>query len=267
MNKKHPIANLKALLFLLLLPATLLVSCSKDDDDPKNFNKDRSLNLKNVGASAHDLLAADKFKKVILEIQFVQGFEPQNATVNNLKTFMEQRLNKPDGITVKLNPLPASAFGKASYSAADIAAIEENYRQEYTTPDAVAIYFFFADSHYSEDTNNSKVLGIAYRNTSMALFQKTIQDLSGNSLTQPKRTDLETVVMQHELGHILGLVNVGTNMVTPHQDAPHGAHCTNTDCLMYWGVETGNVVQNLLGGNLPVLDQNCINDLRANGGK
>ena len=261
-----PSAKISSFLFYLLLPAFLLSGCSKDDDDPKNFNKDRHLNKMNVGTSARDLLSADKFKKVVLEIQYVQGFEPQNATVNSLKSFMEQRLNKPNGITVKLNPLPPSSFGKVAYTVNDIAAIEEKYRQEYTTSDAVAIYFFFADSRYSEDSQNGKVLGVAYRNTSMALFEKTIQELSGG-LGQPSRTMLETVVMQHELGHILGLVNVGTGMVRPHQDTDNGHHCDNTSCLMYWGVETGDVIKNLLGTGMPELDQNCLNDLRANGGK
>lgn len=266
MLNKLKTTRFKAALVACLLPLSLLVSCSKDSDDPKNFNKDHELNEKTVGASAHDLLSADKYKKVVLEVQYVQGFEPQNATINNLKAFMEQRLHKPGGITVKLTPLPAANFGKASYSARDLVAIEEQYRQEFNTPDAVAIYFFFADSHYSENSGNSKVLGVAYRNTSMALFEKTIQELSGG-LTQPGRDKLETVVMEHEVGHILGLVNVGTNMVANHQDAPHGAHCNNTACLMYWGVETGDVVQNLLGTGMPQLDQNCLDDLRNNGGR
>ncbi|HSI91041.1 MAG TPA: hypothetical protein VK927_07990, partial [Adhaeribacter sp.] len=198
--------------------------------------------------------------------QFVQGFEPQQASVNNLKVLMEQRLNKPEGITVKLTPLPAADFGKASYTINDIVEIEKKYRQEYTTPEAIAVYFFFADAPFSESTANSRVLGVAYWNTSMAIFEKSIQEISGG-ITQPDRTKVETVVMQHELGHILGLVNLGTNMVTPHQDASHGAHCNNDDCLMNWSVETGAVVQNLLGTGLPQLDQNCINDLQANGGK
>lgn len=266
MNRPANNFSFRKLLPLLFLPFLILASCSKDDEnDPANFNKDRSLNRKTVGASAHDLLSADNFKQVVLEIQYVQGFEPQNATVNNLKTFMEQRLNKPEGITVKLKELPASAFGKASYTINEIDAIEKQYREIYTTPQALALYFFFADNQFSEDSGNNRVLGAAYRNTSMVVFEKSIQDLSG-SLGQPGRSNLETVVMEHEVGHLLGLVNVGTNMVAPHQDAQHGAHCDNNDCLMNWSVETGNVVQNMLNG-LPQLDQNCLNDLRANGGK
>ena len=194
----------------------------------------------------------------------MQGFEPTQAAVNNLKTFMEQRLNKPNGINFKMKQIPAG--GKTSYSVQDIADIENQFREEFTAPDQLAIYFFFADSHSSDNTSSGQVLGQAYWNTSMVLYEKTLQDLSGG-LGQPSQTSLETVVLEHELGHILGLVNVGTEMVTNHQDAPHGAHCDNTNCLMYWGVETGDVIQNLISGNIPQLDQNCLNDLKNNGGK
>ena len=61
MNPFPPYFKLKKLLPLLLLPLFFLASCSKDKDDPENFNKDRSLNKKSVGFSAHDLLSADNF--------------------------------------------------------------------------------------------------------------------------------------------------------------------------------------------------------------
>lgn len=38
----------------------------------------------------------------------------------------------------------------------------------------------------------------------------------------------------HELGHAIGLVNNGIPMSSPHQDAEHGAHTTNNECVMYW---------------------------------
>jgi hypothetical protein len=264
MNNSIKFLSFRKLLPLLFLPLFFLASCSKDEDDPENFNKDHSLNKKSVGYSAHDLLSADKYKSVIVEIQYVQGFEPTQAAVNSLEAFMEERLNKPGGINFKLKQIPAG--GQVSYSTQDIADIENQYREEFTTPDQLAIYFFFADSHYAGNTGNGQVLGQAYWNTSMVVFGKTVQDLSGG-LGQPSQATLESVILNHELGHILGLVNVGTEMVTNHQDAPHGAHCTNTNCLMYYGVETGDVVQNLIGGNIPQLDQDCLNDLKNNGGK
>lgn len=77
---------------------------------------------------------------------------------------------------------------------------------------------------------------------------------------------VEQSVMKHEVGHILGLVNLGAPMQTNHQDAEHGKHCINENCLMYWATETGNFISNLTGSSPPQLDANCIADLRANGG-
>lgn len=254
--------NKKAALLFALVPALVLGSCDKDSD--ADANPSHVLNKKAVGESARDLLSSEKYGKVVVELQYAQGFEPTAAAVSNLRSWMEKYMQKPGGIILKQVAIPAP--GKSAYTVQDLTGIEESYRTEYTRRDTIAIYFFFADSRYAEDTDNSKVLGVAYRNTSMALFEHTIRSMSGG-IGQPDRTRLESVVLQHELGHILGLVNAGTPMQQPHQDAPHGRHCDNTKCLMHYTVETGNVVQNLLGGYTPVLDQDCINDLKANGGK
>ena len=248
------------LLLLALVPFIFLASCDKDDEvDPK-----KRLNNKAVGESARDLLSAEKYGKIIVELQHAQGFAPTATAVNNLKSFIESRLNKPGGVILKQTAIPAT--GKTSFTVADIIAIEDKHRTEFTRSDTIAVYFFFADGRHSDDTDNSKVLGVAYRNTSMALFEQTIQQNTGG-LFKPDRAKVESVVLQHELGHILGLVNAGTPMQQHHQDEPHGRHCTNDKCLMHYTVETGSVIENLLGGYTPVLDQNCISDLKANGGK
>ena len=69
------------------------------------------------------------------------------------------------------------------------------------------------------------------------------------------------------MGHILGLVDIGSPMQTNHKDAAHGNHCNNTNCLMYYASETTDVLGFLITGNVPVLDANCRADLTANGGK
>ena len=101
----------------------------------------------------------------------------------------------------------------------------------------------------------------------MAIFEKSIKDLTGG-FGEPDTDKLETVVVNHEFGHILGLVNVGSAMQVNHQDVEHGKHCDNEDCLMNWTAETGDAISNFLGtSGLPELDANCINDLKANGGR
>ena len=129
-----------------------------------------------------------------------------------------------------------------------------------------AKYFFFADADYAGNSGDAKVLGVAYGSSSMAIFEKIVQDYSGG-LTQPAVTTLESTVIHHEFAHILGLVNNGTAMQAAHQDEAHGRHCNNKGCLMYYAAETTDIVGLLTGGNVPQLDASCIADLQANGGR
>ena len=74
--------------------------------------------------------------------------------------------------------------------------------------------------------------------------------------------------MNHEFGHILGLVNNGTPVQSDHHDTANGAHCDVEDCLMYWQAETSGGLGDLVGmSSPPPLDPQCIDDLQANGGK
>lgn len=218
-----------------------------------------------TGESAHDLLAASDYDRLEVEIQYMPDHKPTDAALERLKTFLVARLNKPQGIEFVYTKIPSK--DKTKYSIDDIKAIEDEHRTVFTEDKKVGTYFLFLDGEYSENEGNSVVLGVAYYNTSMAIFQKTIKDLT-TGLGSPEQNKLETVVINHEFGHILGLVNVGTAMQNSHQDTSHGKHCDNEDCLMNWKAETGDAINNFLGtSGIPGLDQNCIDDLQGNGGK
>ncbi len=47
-------------------------------------------------------------------------------------------------------------------------------------------------------------------------------------------------------------------------DEAHPNHCDNKNCLMYYATQTSGLINN---NSLPALDADCVNDLRANGGK
>ena len=238
------------ILFVLLIAVT---GCQKDSD-PSNPN----------GIIPNDFLSEMKYDKLIVEIQYVNGYAPTATTLDNLKSLLQQRLNKSGGITIVQNSI--SSPGKTLYSVDDISAIESVHRTQKPNGKTLTAYFFFADGDYSANSGNSKVLGIAYGSSSMALFEKTIKDFSGG-ITQPTLAVLESTVILHEFGHILGLVNTGTPMQSQHQDVSHGKHCNNQNCLMYYSVETSDIVANVVSGNIPSLDANCLADLNANGGK
>lgn len=71
-------------------------------------------------------LSSDQYDRLVIEIQYVKEFEPTVTALNGLKTFLDQRINKPEGIeiTEKEEPSP----GKVSYSLSDIEANENASR-------------------------------------------------------------------------------------------------------------------------------------------
>ena len=188
------------------------------------------------------------------------GFQPDAAAINNLTSFINSLINKPGAVTVTQTQI-ASA-GNTVLTLTDIANVEKNNRTVYTSGNQLGVYFLYTDGNYSE----ANVLGLAYRNTSMSILGKTIHDNSGG-LGQASRTKLESTVLEHEFGHILGLVDLGSPMQTNHKDAAHGNHCNNTNCLMYYASETTDILGILITGSIPPLDANCKADLTANGGK
>ncbi|MFV8358041.1 membrane metalloprotease, partial [Flavobacterium sp. XS1P32] len=124
-----------------------------------------------------------------------------------------------------------------------------------------------ADGKSSKDTDTSVILGTAYRNTSFVIYEQTVHGLS-DSAFEPNRSLLETTVITHEFGHILGLTNLGTTLQSNHEDTEHPKHCIEKTCLMFWSAEIGGGIGNMVSsGSAPQLDAQCIADLRANGGK
>ena len=250
---RHTIFSLLFILFAVL-------ACQKDGN-----HKIKKNHRQVVGDSAGGLLSDKKYEKLTVQIIYMTGFRPTDGAMDNLKLMLTERCNKPDGISLIYKEIPAQ--GKTSYTVADIKDIEDNNRSEFTTRNNIAVTVLFLDGPSADNQGNAVILGIAYYNTSLAIFESTINDYT-NQLNEPQRYKLETLVLNHEFGHLFGLVNLGTNPQSSHEDGSHAGHCNNENCLMYWEAETGNAITNLIGNTpIPDFDANCISDLQHNGGK
>ena len=183
------------------------------------------------------------------------GYEPDNASLSNLKTFLQHYLNKPDGIQIVSNAIASS--GKTKLSLSDVVAIEKKNRIDFTAGKTIAVHILITDGNYS-DSND---LAISYWNTSFCLFGKAVFANSGNG-AQVSRITLMSTLLEHEFGHLLGLVGQGSPEQSPHRDGVNGFHCSNPNCLMYSSVET-----NPTFNSIPIFDTDCIADLKANGAK
>ncbi len=245
-----------SLISIAFVAILFLNSCKKDDVTSGGLP---SNNL-SVGKSAADFLQSGSFSKVRIQIAYMPGYAPDAASLTNLTNFINTYCNKPAGIEIVQNQIAAS--GKQTLTLNEIIAIEDANRTAFNSGNTLAVFVLYADADY----NQNGVLGVAYKNTSMVVFGKTIVNNSGG-INQVSRTKLESTGLLHEISHLFGLVNLGSPLSTPHEDAAHEKHCNNSACLMYFATQVNMMGGVLLSGPVPGLDTNCQNDLKANGGK
>jgi len=245
--------------FLLLLSIlTIIVSCKKDDDTA--IDNSKAENLLGLGESAEDILSDDIYKSLVVELVYSNGFRPEQRTIDNFRQFLNDRVNKPEGISI-IETVIAPPAGEP-FTTQEIRDIETEYRTKYTVDDQIAIYVFFANGNSQSDTNSTVTLGTAYRNTSVVLFQETLQGLDVD------RFLVEATTLQHEFGHLFGLVNISDDDIhTDHEDPDNSKHCIVEDCLMYFASTIPSTIPDPMKSDIPQLDALCIADLQAKGGK
>lgn len=212
------------------------------------------------GASAEAFLTASRFTDLQIEIDYMPGQEPSAEAVSGLQTFLEERLNK-SSISITTTEVPSGGGG--TYTLSEVRSIEESNRDSYTEASGSTLYAYalILDGKYTEE----KVLGIAHYNTSTALFGATVASITGSPPVTPSRNIVEGTIFNHEFAHLLGLVGSGSPQQTDHR-TENTPHCSTESCLMEPAIENTGFFENF-GGEVPVLDDLCIQDLQANGGK
>ena len=251
---KLPTKMKRSLLFLCF--ALFLFSCQKQNTNPEvlpNAYSDQG-----IGKSANDLLSDAQYTTLNVQIQYMPGYALDPATITNFTTYLNGLCNKPGGINITQQQIAANGD---TLTVGDVAVIEVKNRTAYTAGNTIAVYILITDGYDTSATT----LGFAYRNTSICFFGKNIFEHSG-ALGEVTRVSLESSVLEHEFGHLMGLVNLGTPTVSFHQDTVHGNHCSNPYCLMFYAIDTHDALP-MQASRIPVLDSNCLKDLRANGGK
>ncbi len=261
----------KIRILIILLTIGLFLNCSKDSDDSPN-GIDKSANLLATGASANDILSNIKFTTLLIEAAYVDGFRPTAETMNNFETYLGERTFK-DNIQVVYRQLPSP--NEETLTLQEIADLESENRTEYNNGETLAIYIYFADAPSDSDDEDEGIvtLGAVYRNTSMVIHEGVVRQLANQS-SLITVIDVETSTLNHEFGHLFGLVDLGSEMVNNHEDPDAENHCDVAGCLMRAELQFGGGMMGVLeksktskGVAVPALDPECILDLQNNGGK
>ena len=87
---------------LWIITLSLFVACNNNPtgSSGSSSNNGSDANRKTTGASAHDFLSAESHSKLLIEVQYADGFKPTQQAIDSLTSFLNHRLNKPDGISV-----------------------------------------------------------------------------------------------------------------------------------------------------------------------
>ena len=152
---------------------------------------------------------------------------------------------------------------RATWTSAQLTALGDAHFGSAVAGTAATLGVIFVNGTYEGDTG---VLGIHITGRSYAFVFKDVVASVGGTAFQQKYIEQATVV--HELGHALGLVNNGVPMVAAHEDAAHAHHSSDTNCVMYWAVESKNTILSMIGNfsaanRRNVFGTNTLNDGRA----
>jgi len=136
---------------------------------------------------------------------------------------------------------PAAVPGAGPWTADKIRQAGADVGGRSTGSEAVLRLLFLT----GEFADEPSAIGVAVDATTAAVFTDKVEQARG---LLGDRTRFETAVATHELGHLLGLVDLVLD--TGREDPEHPGHSRSRDSVMFWAVES-DLIGSLLGGGPP----------------
>jgi hypothetical protein len=191
------------------------------------------------------------YANITLEMDTASGAAPGPAVTDNLRAVFGRETGKPIGQAGHT----FAGRGGGCWADGDIAQATGAQRQVHTRGNTAALAVLFLDGTYCNDSN---VLGLAYGASAMLIFTQSVQSLATPTVNGDVFMKSVTV---HELGHILGLVNIGYHSNINHEDAAHPHHSSNKNSVMYYAIDQGNLIQSFVSGPPTTYDSSDEADL------
>lgn len=191
----------------------------------------------------------DVARHLVVEVDWVEGAEPFEGSGPRLAERLLGLLDKPDGIQVVADRTIDSRGSDHGWTFEELRALSLATFDLAVPADGISMHVMFLNGHYAESPGGT-VLGMAWENAHVAIFKRAIEQACGAMGLPPfLATRLceegELAVWLHEVGHVIGLVDIGLVMTEDHEDPEHPGHDRNRDCVMYWAYEGDALLQRL----------------------
>lgn len=218
-----------------------------------------------AGDFAADYLRSTHFGSLVVEVDYPASRPPKPAALSLLQDRLQERCDKPDGVTILLDDAIPDDDIPPESSVEDLEDLEATYRDFYSdqgTGTAV-IYLLYLTGSSNLDGRSTAVLGLSYHGGSIALFVDTAEQGPDPFVTT---AEVEGTGIVHECGHLMGLVNGTVPMQVNHEDAHHEAHDADPECVMFWIINVPQLAPNIGDDDFAPFDVHCVEDLEAFGG-
>lgn len=272
--------KIRALNNLAILPALLLTGCflfPEDDPPPRPADGGAPLDaFTEPGPDAgppethprnERYLRGDLAQRLVIELDYVPGHEPLAGAEADLVARLETLVDKPAGIEIVRSDRLSPRGSDHAWTHEELGRLAAESFDDDPTPGTVVLHVLWVDGHDAGDEGGGVTLGLAFGHQFIVMFHESLRRAcqSDPILGADVCREAQYLVWLHEVGHTLGLVDNGLDMVTPHRDADHGRHDESDECIMYWAFESrsgiSSIRERLLGGSLPDFDDNCLADV------
>lgn len=200
-----------------------------------------------VGSLAGWYLRPAGAQQILVQVLAQDGAGPRTQAPERVRQVLGQLSGKPAAVAVG-----SVGGGARSWTADELRAIADGSSPAQTAEQGV-LTLLFLHGGFAE---NDRAVGVAVRGDVAAVFAERVDEASG-MLGNPGA--VEDAVTMHEVGHLLGLVDLVLD--TGRQDPEHPGHSPNRGSVMYYAVESTVLGSVLSGGPPRDFDQADLDDL------
>jgi hypothetical protein len=222
--------------FVLVLFSSAFSGCfSKEEILPEQFGVPGGLVLACLNSS--------EFTELVIEVDYEADQKPRPETLELLVERISSVCQKQ---SVTFDLFLTDFEHEGSWTNEEIRTIGRDTRENNAMNNAQLRFHFLFPSGMHSDEN---VLGVTVDASTVMIFVDRIKE-SENIIQRPSWENIEAAVAVHELGHLLGLVNIVYTSNVDHEDSEHPGHSSNEDSVMYWAIESSDFF-NIFTGTLP----------------